>query len=91
MVNGGANDRQAEGDVDAGDRAPALGCGVIAKAKQLGGYVPLVVVHRHHEIIEASAQLRKHGVGGQGALHGQASRDGLSDGRPDLVAILDAE
>ena len=46
VIDGGADDRQAERDVDAGKLLPAAGRGIDLEAEQLHRDVSLVVIHR---------------------------------------------
>ena len=62
VVDGGADDRQAERDVDAGEVVPLAGGRVDLEAEQLDRDVALVVVVGDHGVVLAGAQLHEHGV-----------------------------
>src|SRR5919202_5680071 len=69
VVHRGADDRQAEGDVDARQRLPPARRGVHREAEQLDRDVPLVVVHGANRVVLAGAQLPEHGVPGNRAAN----------------------
>ena len=83
--------RNAERDVDAVDRAPLAGAVVPGEAHDLGGDVSLVVVHRHHQVVEAAVGLREQGIGRQRPLGRDAVILRRADRRNDLVRLLAAE
>ncbi|QTK79016.1 hypothetical protein AT6N2_C1239 [Agrobacterium tumefaciens] len=80
MVRRGANERQAERDIDR-----------IVKAERLGGDERLIVIHADRHVITLAGGVVEHGVGGQGA-EGVDAVLSQPDGRGvDDIAVLGAE
>src|SRR4051794_37539352 len=91
VVHRSADDRQAEGDVDAAQRIPSAGFRIDGEAQQLDRDVPLVVVHGDHGVELAGVQLHEDGVAGNRANHVEAFGDALLDHRCADVDVLAAE
>ena len=75
MIDGGADDRQPERDIDAGKLLPFTRFRIYLEAEQLDRNVPLVVIHRHHRVVLARTQLDEHGIAGDRADHIKAVGD----------------
>ena len=80
VVDGGADDGDAEGDVDGG-----------LEVDELHGDVALVVIHGDDEIEFAAQAADEDGVGGVGAGAVDAQLAGLFDGGGDDGGVLGAE
>ena len=91
VVHGGANDRQPQGDVDAAHPEPAPGLLVVPESGELGWYVPLIVVHGHHEVERAAHHHREHRVRGKATLDRDARGRPVAHGRLDLLDLLATE
>src|SRR3954452_15385639 len=91
VVHRGADDRQAEGDVDAAQRVPGAGFRIDGEAQQLDRDVPLVVVHGDHGVELAGVQLHEDGVAGNRTNHVEAIGDAPLDHRCADVDVLAAE
>ena len=91
VVDGGADDRQAEGDVDAGEVHPFAGGGIDLEAQQLDRDMPLIVIHGDDGVVLAGAQLDEDGVAGDRADDIEPVFDRLGDRRRGNVDILPAE
>src|SRR4051794_20816171 len=91
VVHRSADDRQAEGDVDAAQRVPGAGFRIDGEAQQLDRDVPLVVVHGDHGVELAGVQLHEDGVAGNRPNHVEAIGDALLDHRCADVDVLAAE
>ena len=69
VIDGGADDRQAERDVDAGQVLPLAGRRIDLEAEQLDRDVALVVVHGDHGVVLPGAQLDEDRVAGHRPDH----------------------
>ena len=87
MIDRGADDRQAERDVDAGQRVPRAGRRIDLEAEQLDRDVPLVVVHRDHRVELAGAQLHEDRVARHRPDHVEAVGDGLRRSSARLTSM----
>src|SRR4051794_13683845 len=81
VIDRGADDRQAEGDVDARKVFPLARLRIDLEAEQLHRDVPLVVVHGDHCVVLAGAQLDEDRIARDRTHHVQPVRDRLGDGR----------
>ena len=79
VIDGGADDRQAERDVDAREVLPFAGGGIDLEAQQLDRDVSLVVVHGDDGVILAGAQLDEDGIAGDRPDHIEPVGNGLCD------------
>jgi hypothetical protein len=77
VVDGGAHERQAYGDVHAG-----------FESEDLHRTVTLVVIHRHDEIEVAAAGAKEERIGGKRPFHANAARAEPIDRRDDLLRFL---
>src|ERR1700751_503274 len=62
VVDRGANNRQSERDVDAGQFLPAAGGGIDFEAEQLDRNVSLVVIYGDHGVVLTGTQFHEYGV-----------------------------
>src|SRR5439155_15751019 len=91
VIDGGADDRKPQRDVDAGKLLPAAGRGIDLEAEQFYRNVPLVVIHRDHRIELAGAQLDEDGVPRHRPDDVEAVINRLSESRRRDVDILPPE
>ena len=91
VVHRHAQEREADGDVHAGQPRPRARRLIEREAERLHGDMALVVVHRDHDVELAAARAREQRVGGQGTVHVEALAPRRLDGRRDLALLLVAE
>ena len=92
VVHAGADDGQAQRDIDALHSLPLLLLTVVDEADGLEGDMALIVVHADHDVVPAADGLRENAVRRAGADNaGDALGLGSLDGRGDLLDLLAAE
>ena len=92
VVHAGADDGQAQRDVDALHSLPLLLLTVVDEADGLEGDMALIVVHADHDVVPAADGLRENAVWRAGTHNtGDALGLGSLDGRGDLLDLLAAE
>ncbi len=91
MVDGRANDRKPQRNIDAGDGVPASGDWIHLEAGQLCRNVPLVVVHGDDGVKATSACLHKDSVARQGAAGVDALFTCGGDGGTNLLLVFGAK
>ena len=92
MVHAGADDGQAQRDIDALHSLPLLLLTVVDEAHGLEGDMALIVVHADHDVVPAADGLRENAVRRAGADNaGDALGLSSLDGRGDLLDLLAAE
>ncbi len=91
VVHRHAEERQPDRHVDAGEAGPGAALLVVVEAERLHRHVPLVVVHRDHDVELAPAGAGEDRVGGQGTVHVEPGPPRVLDGRDDPGLLLVAE